>query len=566
MPTEVDMNDEQYRREYGHHLIDMVKSGRMTRRQLLVRASVFGLSATAAGHLLTACGGDGDGGSASPAASGSGAPAPVMGGTLKVAIAPSLTDLDPVTIYDTGGVTLIQQFCEYLMNLNDDFSLRPVLAESWAPNEKGDVWTFKLRQGVQFSDGSPFEAEDVVASIERLVDPNSGSGALAAFQGILSPGGTEKVDQYTVAFDLDKPFADFPYLVCQSSYNAVMLPRTYEGDWVKNPVGTGPWVLKDYTAKQRCTATKNPTYWGKDAQGRALPYLDQVDFVMIEEEAAQVLQLQSGAIDLQAETTFQGSQSLFADPNLKVLVFKSPGIRELFFNTTKDPWTDYRVRQALALCLDRPAINESLYDGRGTLGYDSFFNPQVYPAMPPNVVRSQDYAKAKQLLSDAGYADGVTVTLSAMKYLETPQYAQLIQQQCKPGGITVDIEIVDYNAWYAGGPEDAPWLNAAFGVVEWAARPTPAVYVQAMLLPESAWNSSHWDDEQFARTFNQYVATVDEASRLDLATQLSQIQQDQTPIVISFFVSQLRTMKKNVFGVQGPGESYMDLSEAFIAQ
>ena len=560
------MKHDRYQREYGQHLVDMVRSGRMTRRQLLVRASVFGIGATAAGQLLAACGGEGGGGGVvSPSASGDAAPPPVMGGTLKVAMAPSLTDIDPVTIYDTGGMILVAQFCEYLIGVNDDYTLKPVLAESWSPNETVDVWTFKLRQGVKFSDGSPFEAEDVVATIDRLVDPESGSGALAAFQGILSPGGTQKVDQYTVAFNLDKPFADFPYLVCQSSYNTVMLPRTYEGDWVKDPVGTGPWLLKDYVSKQSCTAVKNPGYWGKDAEGRALPYMDQVDWVMIEDKAAQTLQLQSGALDVQAETTFQGSQALFADPNLKVLVFRSPSIRELFLATDQDPWKDYRVRQALALCLDRQTINQALFDGRSTLGYDSFWNPDVYPGMPANVVRSQDYAKAKQLLTEAGHADGLSVTLSAPNFLEMPQYAQLVQEQARPAGINVKIQTVDYNAWYAGGPEDAPWLNANAGIVEWGGRPAPSVYVQAMLLPDSAWNSSHWADQEFASKFNEYVGTVDEATRMDQATQLSQMQQDQTPILVSFFSSNLRAMKKNVYGVLGPGEAYIDVAQAYIA-
>ena len=111
-----------------------------------------------------------------------------MGGTLKVIISPSITDIDPVTIYDQGGITLISQFCEYLINLKDDMSLEGRLAESWTPNETGDVWTFKLRQGIKFNDGSPFEAPDVVATMDRLVDPKSGSAAQAALLGILSVG------------------------------------------------------------------------------------------------------------------------------------------------------------------------------------------------------------------------------------------------------------------------------------------------------------------------------------------------------------------------------------------
>jgi peptide/nickel transport system substrate-binding protein len=168
------MNDEQYRREYGEHLVEQVKNGKMTRRQLLVRASVFGFSATVAGQLLAACGSSSSSSSPSPAASGSALPAVVTGGTLKAVIPPPLVALDPVTIYDQGGIVLVYQICEYLIDLSNTNALVPKLALSWTPNQKGDVWTFKLRQGVTFNDGSPFEAADVVASIVPL-PPSPGS-------------------------------------------------------------------------------------------------------------------------------------------------------------------------------------------------------------------------------------------------------------------------------------------------------------------------------------------------------------------------------------------------------
>ncbi|MCX6362961.1 MAG: ABC transporter substrate-binding protein [Actinobacteria bacterium] len=558
------MASDQYRRDYAHHLIEQVNKGHMTRRQLLVRASVFGFSASAAGSLLAACGGSSSS-STSPAASASGAPAPVMGGTLKAILPPSITDLDPVTIYDQGGIVLISQFCEYLIDLDNKNGLKPKLALSWSPNTDASVWTFKLREGVMFSDGSPFEAEDVVATLERLVDPKSGSAALAALAGILSPGGTKAVDAATVEFTLDKPFADFPYLVCASSYNTVMLPRTYKGDWVKNPVGTGPWTLKEYVAKQKCTAVKKPDYWGKDDAGNQLPYLDQVDWILVQDESAANLQLQSGAIDLQQQTVFQGSQALFADPNLRVDIYPGSGIREVAFNMQKAPWKDNKpLRQAVAYCLDRDAINKALYDGRSNLGYDTFWEPTVFPGSPTPSPRAQDYDKAKQLLTDAGLANGTDITLTFSKYLENPQFAQLIQAQCEPAGIKVKLEQLSYDAYYAGESNVTPWLNAAMTITEWGSRPTPGVFAQAMLLPTSTWSSSHWDNKDFTDTFNQYMATSDEASRTDLATKASGIQQDDTPILLAFYITQLRTQKKNVFGVQGPGSFYCDLSMAYM--
>jgi peptide/nickel transport system substrate-binding protein len=561
------MASEEFKKEYGQHLVDQVLQGKMTRRQMLVRATVFGFSLTAAGSLLAACGGSDSSSTSSPAASGSAAPEPVMGGSLVGIIPPSITDMDPVTIYDQGGIVLIQQVCEYLIALDNSNGLKASLAESWEGNEDASVWTFKLRQGVKFNDGSPMEAADVVASLERVVDPKSGSGALAALQGILSPGGTKAVDTYTVECTLDKPFADFPYLVCQSSYNTVILPRGYAGDFVKNPVGTGPFMLKSYNAKQKAVMVKNPTYWGKDAAGRQLPYLDQVTWTMVQDESAANLQLQSGAVDFQPQTVFQGSQALFADPALRVDIYPGSGIREVAFNLEKDPWktAPKELRQAVAYCLDRNAINKALYDGRSLLGYDTFWEPTVFPGSPTPPERAQDYDKAKQLLTTAGFEGGTTIELTVAKYLENPQLAQLIQQQCKPAGITVNINQISYDAFYAGTEKTTPWLNAPMVIVEWGSRPTPGVFAQAMLMPGVPWSSSHWDNADFASTFDSYMGTTDEAKRTEYATKLSQIQQDDTPIMVPFYITQLRTQKTSVHGIQGPGNFYCIMSEAFKA-
>jgi peptide/nickel transport system substrate-binding protein len=561
------MASEEFKKEYGQHLVDQVLQGKMTRRQMLVRASVFGFSMTAAGSLLAACGGSSSS-TSSPAASGSAAgPAPVLGGSLVGVIPPPIVSLDPVTIYDQGGIVLAQQVAEYLIALNNDNSLKPQLATKWEPNTDGSEWTFTLRQGVTFNDGSPLEAADVVASMDRVLNPKSGSGALSALSGILSPGGTTAVDTSTVKFTLDKPFADFPYLVCQSSYNTAILSRNYDGNFDKptTAVGTGPFMLKSYTPKQQAVMVKNPNYWGKDAQGRQLPYLDQVTWTFVQDESAANLQLQSGAVDFQPQTVFQGSQALFADANLRVDIYPGSGIREVAFNLQKDPWKSAgkELRQAVAYCLDRKAINEALYAGRSNLGYDTFWEPTVFPGQPTPPERAQDYAKAKELLTTAGFPNGTTIELTVAKYLENPQLAQLIQQQCKGAGITVNINQISYDAFYAGTETNTPWLNAPMVIVEWGSRPTPGVYAQAMLMPGVPWSSSHWNNQEFASTFNSYMSTVDETKRTEYATKLSGIQQDDTPIMVPFFITQLRTQKKTVYGIQGPGNFYCIMSEAF---
>ncbi|HMK92517.1 MAG TPA: ABC transporter substrate-binding protein [Thermoleophilia bacterium] len=561
------MASEKFTREYGYHLVDEVLKGRMTRRQLLVRASVFGFSATAAAQLLAACGSSGGtSSSSSPAASGT--PAPVMGGTLSLIGPAPITAPDPVTIYDQGGIVLVTQFLEFLIDLNNDNSLKAKLAESWSPNDTLDVWTVKLRQGVTFNNGQPFEAEDVVTTVNRLLDPKGGSGgAKSQWGGVLSPGHTKAIDTHTVQFNLDKPYADFPYTISSGNYNTAILPRNFKGDILKSPVGTGPFMLKTYVNKQKATFVKNPTYWGKDAQGRQLPYLDGLTYVMVEDNSAQNLQLQSGAVDCQPQTVFQGAQALFSDPNLRVDIYPGTGIREVAFNVTKSPWQSQDLRQAVAWCLDRKAINQTLYGGHSNLGYDTFWEPTVFPGSPTPPTRQQDYDKAKQLLSSGGKPSGFSATLTVAKYLENPQLAQLIQAQCKPAGINIAINQISYTAFYAGSSSDyygtTPWIVAPMTIVEWGSRPAPGIYAAAMLLPNAVWSSSHWNDPQFAKTFNKYESTVDEQTRASLAQQLSTMQQTATPIMLAFFISQARTQKKNVYGIQGPGSFYCDCSQAF---
>ena len=203
---------------------------------------------------------------------------------------------------------LAYQFCEYLIDVSNTNALMPKLATSWTPNAKGDVWTFHLRQGVKFNDGSPFEAADVVASIERVLIPETARAPSRPSPASSRRAAPRPLDTYTVQFNLEKPFADFPYLVSSSSYNTAMLPAYLQRHrhFPRTAIGTGPWMLKNFMVNQSCNVVKNPHYWGKDsAQGRQLPYLTS-STITCHLHLAAVLQLQSGAVDVQPQTVFSG--------------------------------------------------------------------------------------------------------------------------------------------------------------------------------------------------------------------------------------------------------------------
>ena len=549
------MHENELQRELGQNLVEEVNKGRMTRRELLVRGTVIGLSMSTIGSLLAACGGSTTA-SSSASASPSAGVAPKTGGTMRVAMVPPTGALDPVVMYDAGAIATVQQVCEYLAWAENDLSLRPVLAESWTPDATAKTWTFKLRPNVTFNNGQAMTADDVVATFQRLTDPKSGSSALSNFAGILSMSGISKVDATTVQFALDSAFADFPYLVSSSNYNCVILPKNYNGNFEKSPVGTGPFTLSAYTSKQSATFKKNPTYWQK-----GLPYLDGAIFTYADEQA-QTLQLQAGNQDMQLSTPFQGSQALFSDPNIKIVSTPSTQMREVQMRVDKAPFDNKSVRQAIAYCLDRPGIMQSLFNGKGLLGNDNVFC-SLYPVGVSIPQRAQDYAKAKQLLAAAGQS-GLKVTLVAEEYLEVPQYAQIIQQMCKPAGITVNLQLQS-QAQYYGKDQSAPWLTVPFGITDWAARAIPSQFFLPMLTTKGVWNSSHWSNSQFDSLAKQYDATLDQAKRKDIGTQMATIQTEETPIIIAYWIEVLRATTSKVGGVEANGAEYLDLTHAYLS-
>jgi peptide/nickel transport system substrate-binding protein len=549
-----DMTDTPFQREYGQHLVEEVIASRMTRRELLVRASVVGLSASSVGALLAACGSS----SPSPAASTASA-APKAGGTMRVVSVPPTSALDPVTFFDAGAISTAQQVAEYLIWVENDLRLRPVLAEKWAPENGGKSWVITMRQNVKFNDGSPLTTDDIVATFKRLCDPKGSSAALSNFAGILIPAGITKVDATTVRFDLERTFVDFPYLLASTNYNALVLPANYAGNFEKAPVGTGPFTLQSYTAKQGATLAKNPNYWQS-----GLPYLDGVQFTFNSDTSAQVLALQGGSADMMLSTSFQGGQALFTDANINVLTTKSSQFREVAMRVDTKPFTDKNVRQAIALSLDRPGLVTGLFKGKADIGNDHIFAP-TFPTSPTDVPqRTQDIAKAKQLLSTAGFASGIDIKLVAEEYLEVVQYGQLIKAMLAPAGIRVNLQLQSQAQYYGSGTNQ-PWLQVPMGITDWAARAIPSQFFLPMLTSTGVWNSAHFKNTQFDTLALQFDATLDNTARKGIATQMATIMLDETPTIIAYWINALRATTKKVQGVEANGSEFLDLTKASLA-
>jgi peptide/nickel transport system substrate-binding protein len=230
--------------EVENHLIDVYKAGRINRREFVRRGTVLGMSMGTIGFLASACGtGDKGGGGSTTQESTEASGKVKPGGTVKAGINMPAAAIDPITVADDGGLAVLGQAGEYLVWSDSKLNAVPRLAESWTPNGDASVWTFKIRQGVKFHDGTPMDAEDVAATINRLADPKNASQALSAFNGVINKGSAKATDPTTVEFTLEAPNGNFPYLLSSDNYNTIILPKNYDGGYEKNMNGTGPFIL-----------------------------------------------------------------------------------------------------------------------------------------------------------------------------------------------------------------------------------------------------------------------------------------------------------------------------------
>ncbi len=522
-------------------------AGRVSRRDFLRHGSVLGLSLPTLMRVAGA-------GLGTLPMLGAARAAP--GGTIRVAQKVPSAIVEPVSVANSGGLLLLQQVGEFLCVDGPDLILKPALAESWKPNTESTVWTFTLRKGVKFHDGREMKADDVVASIDRLADPKNASNALSAFAGTLSQGGTRKVDDYTVAFHLDAPNGNFPYLVSSDNYNAIIVPADYKGDFETSFIGTGPFKLEKYTPKVGASFVRNPDYWGE----KALP--DRTEFIFYTDTPPMILALQGGQVDVIQQVPVLAGAGILNDPNYNVISLKSSAHQQLHMRTDIQPFQDKRVRRAIALSLDRTRLVKGLLRGRAIEGNDSPFAP-VYPSTNTTVAqRGKDLAEAKALLEAAG-AKAFKVTLTTERFLEIPEYAQLVQNAAREIGITIDLNVEDQGAYYGdavSGKSD--WLDSAMGITDYGHRGVPNVYLSAPLRSTGTWNAAHFKNPEYDRLVAGYIATADLESQREQAGKIQQLLLDETPVIFGYFYDYLVVTGKNVKGVQPTAISQLFLDRA----
>lgn len=510
------------------------RAGGRSGRPLFILAAA--LTALTLAVIVAGCGSSTASSSASPSS------APIkMGGVLKIGAEYGNGDFDPVLFAGAvGDLQLQAQIYQGLVTPGPDYSVQPLLATKWSsPN--GKVWTFTLRSGVRFSNGKPFTSADVVYSMNRVRSTKLGSPDASLFanvKSITAPNST------TVIFNLTGVDSEFPASLTE--YRELMLCKSVKNP-AKNPVGTGPFMLKSISPEDQAILVKNPYYWGKDAQGNQLPYLDQLDFVYSPDISGQVASLQGGALNYVATLNSEQKQIVQSSSSLQLLEQASNYCYELQIRCDQKPGSNLKVRQALLAGTNLASIAALVDPGVATPGNATLVGP-VYKADYLSTVPAYDPAKAKQLLAQAGYPNGLKLTLVAQNAPPMPDIATAWVAQMAKIGVNASIQEVPTGSYYTDKGTDT-WYEAPFSIVDWGPRATPITFFKLCLTSDAPWNYSRWKDPQFDSITRQIATTLNPAARSALYRQAQQILQEQVPMINFGEFSGVAGVSKDVDGI-----------------
>ena len=340
--------------------------------------------------------------------------------------------LDPHKAVAAGTKEVLFNLYEGLVKPDSSGELQPAIASDYSISEDATTYTFTLREGVKFHDGSMVTAEDVKYSIDRCADTTNGEPLVEAYSNIKS---VNIVDEKTVEVVLNTADSDF-----LANMTTAIIPASNENPDT-NPIGTGPYRYVSRSPQENFVVEKFDEYWGTPAN------IENVTFRVCANADSIVMNLQGGSIDMFARlTTTQASQ---LGDQFDVLEGTMNLVQALYLNNAVEPFNDERVRQALCYAVDPQGIMDLISDGKGTeIGSSMFPAFEKYYMPELNDVYNQDYDKAKELLAEAGYPDGFSFTITVpSNYQQNIDTAQVLVEQLKNIGVTAEIELVEWETW-----------------------------------------------------------------------------------------------------------------------
>jgi len=462
-------------------------------------------------------------------------PQPVSGGKLVYAISGNPDSLDPHVTTGTLTFQHIKSAYDTLLEPDESGNLVPALAESWELSEENKTLTFHLRKGVKFHNGDILTAADVKATFERILAPDSTSPHKPEFRSVEE---IKILDESTVQFVLREIY--IPLLGTLASGWGAILPKRAidEGhDFSTHPIGTGPFVFKEWVRDDHLSYEKFSDYW---MEGK--PHLDEIELKVVVESTMQLQGLFIGEFDIIHSLEPHNVPKLESNPDTKLFTHSTALALVVSMNHKRPPLDNLKVRQAICYAVDRRALLDIAYTGGTVIGaFIDSGNPYYvdYSEMYP-----YDSQKAKQLLAEAGYPDGFEVTLTLpQNYSPHVNAGNMVQNMLQQVGIQAKIQLVDWGTWisqvYRGKDFDMT-------VIGHTGKLDPDGRLDGFGDPEQ--NYINYDNPDVVRLVREAAVTSDVEKRKALYAKVQRLMAEDAMMVFTGTMDGLRGMRSNVYG------------------
>jgi peptide/nickel transport system substrate-binding protein len=472
------------------------------------------------------------------------------GGTLRVVMPTDSNTLDPALSLSTiDNATTMQSYNNLILRM-EDLSLEPHLTTSWTPSSDLTSYEFKLREGVKFVHGKEMKAEDVVFTFKRILDKDTGSPARSALDFIT---GINALDEYTVTIDMSGANAFLPDTL--SLYQGRIIPSDIDPDRLATEMfGTGPFSLTESRPNELVAYDRNVDYW--DA---GKPYLNKLAIFYMPEPVTRNEALKSGQVDVQFPLDAANVSGTESAQGAVVLETASSAYLNLSMDVRVPPFNDIQVRQAIQAATDRETIRQVALFGRGAIANDHPIPPND-PHYDDSVeVPQYDVAKAKQLLADAGFADGLDITLHTSTI--TPgmvEMAVALKESAAPAGINISIERAPEDKYWA-----SVWMTEPFTTVGWNGR-NPDQAFSIVYKSDADWNEAFWVNTRADELMIQARGQANLEDRKATYGELQALVVEEVPRIIPVFTPRFIGVRDNVRGIASHPSSWILLHKAWL--
>jgi peptide/nickel transport system substrate-binding protein len=459
---------------------------------------------------------------------------PKTGGLLKISHSTRIAQLNVLQLSGPSEYLAVDMIYSGLTRLDPNMTPQPELALSWTAAPDAKAFTFRLRPGVTFHDGSPFTAADVVATFKAILDPATKSPARSVLDMIAD---IAAVDPGTVLFTLNVPYADFPVSVAHAnarivSAAALARPLT-ELDTRAN--GTGPFKIDSFDSARMLRLVKHPGYY-RPGQ----PYLDAIEMYLFPDLAAETQNFLSGAMDVMLDVQQADFKRIAAARGVTALRVPSGRFVNIVMRQDSKPFDDVRVRNALAHAVDRSMLVDLVLDGLGRPAADNCISPG-YRFLADSPIPPYDPPRARRLLAEAGYPQGIKIPLiCSNRPAIRSQVGVAVKQMAAPAGFDIDVQTIPHDTYLAN-----VWRKGNFYIGFWGMQPTEDAAFTLLFTTDAAFADTAWNNKEFDALVARGRSSVDEAERRGIYAQAQALMIRDRPSIIPFFQDVL-TASRNV--------------------